>query len=698
MGFNRPAATITKGLVLSVTCLIASSGHAIAAPAANGDGLYYYYFDQRIPVTLDETELVITDVSRTGRAAVRDFVAGFGIEDADITPHAAPHTWVVRAPAWGVADAETTRQLVATMANEAEFFRMLDNGADLFVSPKLGVDLGPAHIADGVIVRFVEGTTPEQAEQIVGEFLDVQLLEADFAGMPDVYLFSTSSRDGFAVLEAANKLAERADTVYAEPQMQLPVQKSIIPNDPLFPLQWGLRNTGQSGGTPNIDVDADLAWDITPGFPNVIITILDDGVQQDHPDMNQIPGIDVTGQGTGGGPGGSCDNHGTAVAGTATAFFNNSTGVAGVAPGTLTISVKFSNSQPPCTGSGVFQPAAFANGLNQALGQGSRISNNSNSMGASSTVSNVYSTTRNAGMIHFASAGNSNSSTIAYPSSLTTVNSVGAINRNGNRAGFSNFGAGIGFTGPGQSIWTADRTGSAGYVSGSYTTIDGTSFSSPIVAGVAALVLSANPTLSVNDLQAILEANTKDLGSSGYDTIFGWGIPDADDAMNAALQTLSPPGNINLATPADGLAEVDPNSVLLFAWTTTPGANFYIFEIDDDSDFSSPAISFDTFDNINNVDLSALQTETEYFWRARPVNLVGEGTSNPDFRSFTTIGFTEPEDCLGDLSGDNVVDTTDLGILLGAFGASDVGDLNDDGITDTTDLGTLLGAFGTTCP
>lgn len=60
-------------------------------------------------------------------------------------------------------------------------------------------------------------------------------------------------------------------------------------------------------------------------------------------------------------------------------------------------------------------------------------------------------------------------------------------------------------------------------------------------------------------------------------------------------------------------------------------------------------------------------------------------------------GSTTPTPCLGDLNGDDVVDTSDLGILLGAFGSSDAGDLNDDGITNTTDLGILLGAFGSGC-
>ncbi|MGP1347876.1 MAG: S8 family peptidase [Phycisphaerales bacterium] len=674
---------------------------AIAAPGGvggGGDELYYSYFDDRVSLTLDETRLVVTDLSGHGRGAVEAFAAGFGIDADGITPHEAPNTWIVEAPGWGVADLGTTRELVSSMARESREAWLNDAGAaDLFISPMLGIELGPVHISDGIIVRFAEGTTPEQAEAIVDGFIDAELLEADMAGMAGVFRFVTSSRDGFEVLEAANRLAALDQTVYAEPHMSLPLKKALIPNDPLFGVQWGLRNIGQSGGLANIDIDADLAWDITPGFATTLTAILDDGVEQDHPDIHQVPGIDVTGQATGGGPAGSCDNHGTAVGGVVSAIFNNGAGVAGAAPGTRIISVKFSNSMPPCTGSGSFFPASFASGLNNAFSQGARVSNNSNSMGASGTIDGVYQTTRNSGMVHFASSGNANASSIAYPSSLATVNSVGSVSRTGFRSAFSNYGAGLAFTAPGDDIWTTDRTGGSGYAGGSYTVIDGTSFSSPMAAGVAALVKTVNPALTAAQVEQILQDNAKDRGTAGYDTFYGWGIPDADDSMEDAIALLSPPGNITLVAPAEGLMNVDPVQILQFAWTTTPAANFYRIEIDDDQDFSSPEFVFETFQNLPLVQLAGLQVATQYYWRSRGINFAGEGTSTPSFRTFFTVGYIEPSDCEGDLNGDDVVDSDDLGVLLGAFGGSGAGDLDGDGDTDSDDLGILLSAFGTNC-
>jgi subtilisin family serine protease len=675
------SAAAGAGLLL-VLAGTAFGQHGAVGPAG-GEAFYYSYFDQRIPMRLDEARLAITDLSGAGEEAVRQFAEGYGIEAGAITPQGAPNTYHVALPSWAVADAIMSQQLVATMASEARQMFTDNGGADLFVSPVFLLPLGDAHITEGLIVGFAEGVSREQAEQIVAEYLDAMLIEADFAGMPGVHRFATPSRNGFELLDVANKLAARPETVYAEPGMQLPLRKGVIPNDPLFGSQWGLRNTGQSGGTANMDVDADLAWDTTAGFASVIVAVLDDGVEQTHPDIN--------------GPGGSCDNHGTAVAGCVSAIFNNGVGVAGTAPGVRTVSVKFSSSVPPCTGSGTYSPVGFSNGLSSAVGKGARISSNSNSMSPSSTVTNIYTSTRNGGMVHFASTGNDNANSVAYPANLATVMGVGAVNRNGIRANFSNYGDGINFAAPGVAIWTTDRTGAAGYVNGSYTSIDGTSFATPIAAGVAALVVSANPTLTPAQVETILAENAKDRGTAGFDQFYGWGIPDADNSVAAALATLTSPGNINLATPADGLANVDPAVERTFAWTTTAGVSYYRFQIDDDSDFSSPIISLDLPTNINTIDLSSLSTGMRYYWRARAYNLAGNGECMPAYRSFTTLGYVEPVECQGDLTGDGVVNADDLGVLLSSFGPSTGGDLNGDGVTNADDLGILLALLGTTC-
>ena len=114
-----------------------------------------------------------------------------------------------------------------------------------------------------------------------------------------------------------------------------------ISSDPLSGWQWALKNTGQTGGTANLDMRVPNAWTITTGIPSTIVAVVDDGVQLDHPDLvaNLLAGIDETGGGSGGGPTGN-DAHGTNVAGIIAAVRHNSVGVAGVAPNVRILPVR----------------------------------------------------------------------------------------------------------------------------------------------------------------------------------------------------------------------------------------------------------------------------------------------------------------------------------------------------------------------
>src|SRR5262249_17250609 len=149
------------------------------------------------------------------------------------------------------------------------------------------------------------------------------------------YRVRHNGRNGFATLEAANRLAQRPEVLWAEPDMVFTGKGDLLPNDPLFNQCWGLHNTGQSGGTADEDMDAREAWDYTIGSSSIVVVVIDVGVQQNHPDINQRAGMDFTSDGGDGGPVNSFDNHGTAVAGCITAKINNALGVVGIAPGCL---------------------------------------------------------------------------------------------------------------------------------------------------------------------------------------------------------------------------------------------------------------------------------------------------------------------------------------------------------------------------
>ena len=186
------------------------------------------------------------------------------------------------------------------------------------------------------------------------------------------------------------------------------------------------------------------------------------------------------------------------------------------------------------------EDAWIVNGIGHGVTNGVRVTNSSWGGGApSSAVTTAFVNAENAGVINFGAAGNDGTSTISYPASLPSVNAVAASNSSGNLASFSTFGIGLFITAPGEGILTTDWTGSNGFGSGDYTTIDGTSFAAPYAAAVAALVLSMDPTLSPNEVEDIMAATAMDRGPSGYDTQFGWGLANAAAAV-AAVDTTDP--------------------------------------------------------------------------------------------------------------------------------------------------------------
>ena len=139
----------------------------------------------------------------------------------------------------------------------------------------------------------------------------------------------------------ANELATHPLVIFAEPNMVFTGIGGFIPNDPGFPNCWGIHNTGQFGGTPDMDMDGPEAWDLTTGDASTRVVVIDTGVQQDHPDIHQRSGADVTSDGPGdGGPVNDCDNHGTAVAGCVSAIINNDLGTVGIAPDCQSASVR----------------------------------------------------------------------------------------------------------------------------------------------------------------------------------------------------------------------------------------------------------------------------------------------------------------------------------------------------------------------
>lgn len=416
-----------------------------------------------------------------------------------------------------------------------------------FISPVFRDARGaPALLTSRVLIGFKPDFSLTRRAQILEAVAEGASQEAVEFPQPNDQRWQIKTKDGFALLARANALAQVPGVTYAEPDMMVTGHANLVPFDPGFIDSWGLRNTGQSGGLVGFDMKATAAWDSTLGIPSVIVLVLDNGVQQNHPDINQVPGRDFTSNASTnptGGPVGTYDSHGTAVAGCISERINNSLGTAGIAPGAKVASARIATNVK-ADGSFFAQDSWFVNALNWGHSIGARVSNNSNGTDMpSSAIESAYNSTWATGMIHFAGAGNNSGALLDFPANIRAVNAVGAVNRFGQRSSFSQFGPGLKFMAPGEAILTTDRTGKTGYVSTDYVITSGTSFASPYAAGVAALIISKHPGITASQVENIMASTCRDMGPPGYDTGYGYGLLDASRAVTAPLPALL--GNIS---------------------------------------------------------------------------------------------------------------------------------------------------------
>ncbi|TVQ56417.1 MAG: hypothetical protein EA377_02220 [Phycisphaerales bacterium] len=425
--------------------------------------------------------------------------------------------------------------------------QLIDAKAVEFVSPVFLDEFGmPMVLKQDVLVRFEPHVADEMAEFWLLAVGAGEILDRDWGGMERVYRVRPNTRNAVDVLDIANMLAQLPDVTFAEPDHVFFSRPNALPNDPLFVDQWALHNTGQSigspcnswAGEPGIDIGALDAWAVTEGDPDIIIVVFDDGIQQNHPNINQIGGADFTSEGPGdGGPVNECDNHGTPVGGIISGIKDNGVGIAGVAPNTRVASARVFIQIAPCppwedTG-GTGSVSGFVAGLEWAEDIGARVTNTSwSAHSSSSALAAKFAETRNSGMVHFSSAGNDSEENLTGPAGFSSVNAVSAINNSGDLASFSNWHPDMDFTAPGVSTVSTDRTAPDGYTSTSnHTCYGGTSAASPYAAAVAALILSANPNLSADQVEQIMRDTAMDLGTPGHNPEFGYGLVRADTAL-----------------------------------------------------------------------------------------------------------------------------------------------------------------------
>lgn len=331
--------------------------------------------------------------------------------------------------------------------------------------------------------------------------------------------------------------------------------------DPYYSYQWGLKNTGQYS-TKTMDINVESAWAITEGSEDIIIAIVDDGVETTHPDLaaQMVPGYDAYGQ-SGGSPTGN-DSHGTAVAGIIGAVKDNGIGISGIAPGCKLMPVRtFINNTTT--------ESLSAAGINWAWNNGADVINCSWGGGQpsailSQAISNATSQGRDGkGCVVVFSSGNGNGA-VSYPASYERSIAVGAISYDGFRKSLSspdgeawgsNYGSTLDVVAPGVRVPTTDRTGSYGFNTAQTTNdlsntdytryFNGTSAAAPHVSGVAALMLSKYPDLTYSQVLRAIQLSctklsgytySKDSGSpaGSRNNEVGYGLINARDALSRA--------------------------------------------------------------------------------------------------------------------------------------------------------------------
>lgn len=373
-------------------------------------------------------------------------------------------------------------------------------------------------VADHVIVRLQPGAKAHDLQK-VAEQNGLTLLKAMHSD--GVYLVQIPNATLDSLPNAIESLNQWSDVLKYAEQDSI-VHSYLVPNDPNYSGEWGLNNTGQTSGTPDADIDAPEAWSVINSSPNVVVAVIDSGIDFNHPDLaaniwtNPHPGSYGGYTNDQHGWNFYADNnspqddnfHGTHVSGTIGAVGNNGVGVTGVSWQVKIMPLKFLASN----GSGYTSDAVDA--VNYATAMGAKIMSNSWGGGPySQALKDAIDAANTAGALFVAAAGNDQVNTdvsAVYPACYASPNiiSVAATDTNDQLASFSNYGAStVNMAAPGVGILSTvpiaitPAMTSEGLPT-SYGLLSGTSMAAPLVSGAAALALAQNPVLTVAELKS----------------------------------------------------------------------------------------------------------------------------------------------------------------------------------------------------
>jgi subtilisin family serine protease len=345
-------------------------------------------------------------------------------------------------------------------------------------------------------------------------------------------------RTSLPVEQALKIYRSNPQVEYAEPDYLVRGDEAVFPDDDRFAEMWNLHNTGQTGGTPDADIDAPEAWATQPGHHGVVVAVIDSGIDYAHPDLVanlyrndadcDADGDDDDGNGhvddchgidTRNGDGDPMDDHGhgTHVAGTIGAAGRNALGVTGVAWHVSLLACKFLDADLIGSVSGAIACLDYVAGMRE---RGVNVVATSNSWGLGEPSRALDDAIATSGVLFLASAGNTGADTATAPrfpcnSADPTVVCVAATSNTDTLASYSNYGRStVDLAAPGNAILST-------WPGGDYRTLSGTSMATPHVTGVAALLHAEFAGLSTAEARCRLLAGADRLTSLARKTVSG---------------------------------------------------------------------------------------------------------------------------------------------------------------------------------
>ncbi len=431
-------------------------------------------------------------------------------------------------------------------------------------------------------------------------------------------------------LEIAAALNADPGVVYAEPNYVY-TAFDLVPNDPSYSKQWAHPIVHSPG-----------AWGITTGNTNIIIAIIDSGVDTSHPDLagKLVAGndfIDDDNDPT------DANGHGTHVAGIAAAVTNNGVGVAGMSWDARIMPVRVLDNK----GSGY--NADITDGITWAYQNGADIINLSlGGTSYSQAMQDAINTAHAAGSLVIAAMGNcrnaiggcTTANPTQYPAAYNHVMAVAATDSGDSYAVYSQYGTHCDITAPGGELtYYGDSNGIystmptyAVYLTTyygyqrNYDYLQGTSQATPYISGLAALIWSMNSALTPDEVQSLIEQTANDLGPAGKDQDYGWGRINAYAAL-ATLTPLDPP-------VLKAIENSDGDHTYTVTWSTVADAVSYLLQESTMANFSS---STTRYSGPNTQTQVTGQSVGVWYYRVRAVDVSSKASNWSNIESVTVL-------------------------------------------------------------